>query len=281
MSVAAIDCMLPLFAPADRPERFARALASGADAVIVDLEDAVAPGAKAAARQGLAKALRGVQPNAACLLLRINAKATPWHDEDLAAAAELPIHGIVLPKAEAGGDVVAVKRALAGRLPVVALVESAAGLQAVYDIAAEADRLAFGSVDFSGDLGCEHSREALLMARSQIVLSSRLARLPAPLDGVTLAIKDDEATQSDARYAVSLGFGGKLLIHPAQIAPARRGFAPTESERAWARRVVDSAGDGSAAMVDGAMVDAPVLARARAILNRCDAISNGDDPRGQ
>lgn len=280
LSVSAIDCALPLFVPADRPERIRRALASGADAVIVDLEDAVAPHAKAGARRSLAGALREAPPGPACVLLRVNASGTGWRDDDLAAAAALPIHGLVVPKAEDRSDIAAVKRSAAGRLPIVALIESAVGLRAVYDIAAEADRLAFGSVDFSSDLGCDHSREALLLARSEIVLASRLARLPAPLDGVTLTINDDEATRSDARYAASLGFGGKLLIHPAQIAPARRGLAPSESERTWAQRVIASAGDGSASAVDGAMVDAPVLARARAILKRFDAILSGDDPHG-
>ena len=279
MSASAIDVILPLFVPADRPERIARALASGADAVIVDLEDAVAPSAKEAARRGLAEVLR--EPSgAARLLLRVNARATIWFDDDLAAAAALPLDGIVLPKAESRDDIAVVKRRLGRHMPVVALIETALGLHAIHDIAAEAGRLAFGSVDFSSDLGCEHSRDALLFARAQIVLASRLARLPPPLDGVTLAIKDEEAAESDARYAASLGFGGKLLIHPAQIAPARRGFAPSESELAWAERVIASAGDGSAAAVDGAMVDAPVLARARAIQKRIAKIS-GDNSRGQ
>ena len=279
MSASAIDAVLPLFVPADRPERIARALGSGADAVIVDLEDAVAPSAKEAARRGLAEVLRETS-GAARLLPRINARATIWFDDDLAAAAALPLHGIVLPKAESRDDIAAVKRRLGRDMPVVALIETATGLYAVHDVAAEAGRLAFGSVDFSSDLGCEHARDALLFARAQIVLASRLARLPPPLDGVTLAIKDEEAAEAEARYASSLGFGGKLLIHPAQIAPARRGFAPSESEIAWARRVIAAAGDGSATAVDGAMIDAPVLARAHAIEKRFAMIS-GDDSRGQ
>ena len=279
MSASAIDVILPLFVPADRPERVARALTSGADAVIVDLEDAVAPSAKDAARRGLADVLRGAS-GAARLLLRINAKGTLWFNDDLAAAAAVPLHGIVLPKAESGDDIAAMKRHLGRHMPIIALIETASGLHAIHKIAAQADRLAFGSVDFSNDLGCEHSRDALLFARAQIVLASRLARLPPPLDGVTLAIKNEETAEADARYAASLGFGGKLLIHPAQIAPARRGFAPSETELAWARRVIAAAGDGSAAAVDGAMVDAPVLARARAIEKRYAMIS-GDDSHGQ
>ncbi len=278
MSASAIDVVLPLFVPADRAERIARALVSGADAVIVDLEDAVSPNAKDAARRGLAAVLRQTSAGAR-LLLRINARATPWFDDDIAAAAVLPLDGIVLPKAESRDDVAETKRHIGSR-PVIALIETARGLHAIDDIATAADRLAFGSVDFSSDLGCEHARDALLFARSRIALASRVAGLPPPLDGVTLAIKDEAATEADARYASSLGFGGKLLIHPAQIAPARRGFAPSESELTWARRVLAACGDGSAAAIDGAMVDAPMLARARAIEKRFAMIS-GDDSRGQ
>lgn len=281
MSVSAIDCFLPLFVPASRPERIAKAAAAGTDAVIIDLEDAVAPAAKEAARRELSRVLRDLPKGPARLLLRINAEATRWHADDLTAAANLPIDGIVLPKAETRRGVEAVKASAAGQLPLIALIESALGLHAVHDVAAAADRLAFGSVDFAADLGCAHGREALLGARSQIVLASRVAGLPQPLDGVTLAVGDDAEVEVDARYAASLGFGGKLLIHPAQIMPARRGLAPSASEVEWARRIVDSVGDGAAVAVDGMMIDAPVLARARIVLTRHEAISGGRAQHGQ
>ena len=149
----------------------------------------------------------------------------------------------------------------------IALIESARGLAAARDIARACGRLAFGSVDFAADLGCAHTREALLLARLELVLASRLAGLPAPLDGVTTAIHDDALVESDARHAAELGFGGKLLIHPKQVAAALRGFAPGEAEIAWARRVLAAGGDGAVA-VDGMMIDAPVRLRAERILSR-------------
>ena len=126
--------------------------------------------------------------------------------------------------------------------------------------------LAFGSIDFCADLGCAHTRAALSAARCEIVLASRLAGIGAPLDGVTTAIDDAAAIESDARHARELGFGGKLLIHPRQVAPALAGLMPDAAEIEWARRVV-AAADG-ASRVDGAMVDAPVRLRAEAILSR-------------
>jgi citrate lyase subunit beta/citryl-CoA lyase len=117
-----------------------------------------------------------------------------------------------------------------------------------------------------------HVREAMLAARSEIVLASRLAGLPAPIDGVTTAIDDEEMIADDARYAAALGFGGKLCIHPRQIAAVRRGFAPAEADVAWAQRVL-AAPEGGAVSVDGMMVDAPVRLRARNILSRGKAVS--------
>lgn len=265
---ATISAMtLPLFVPGDRPERFAKAVAAGADAVIVDLEDAVAPEAKAAARAGLAVGLAGL-PDIP-VLLRVNAADTPWHCDDLAAAAELGLAAIMLPKAERGAGIVAA--AAAARCPVVALIETAAGLAAVDDLARASARIAFGSIDFAADLAMGHTRQSLLAARTALVLASRLAGRPAPIDGVTPAIHDAELIAEDCAHAIELGFAGKLLIHPAQIAPARRGFAPTEADVDWAQEVLRAAVDGKVARVGGAMVDAPVLTRARQILARAGA----------
>ena len=269
---------LPLFVPADRPERIAKAMASGADAIIVDLEDAVAPASKELARTGLAAALQALGALQTPVFIRINAPGTPWHADDLAVVAGLPLAGLVLPKAETVRDIAQARAALAPGLAVWALIETAAGLAAARAIAGSADRLLFGSIDFAADLGCAHSREALLLARLEIVLASRLGNLPGPIDGVTVSVKDDTEIEADARYAASLGFSGKLLIHPAQITPARRGFAPSGDEIAWAERILAASPDGSAIALDGAMVDAPVIARARAIINRRNSLSNGTRP---
>lgn len=257
----------PLFVPGNRPERFAKAAASGADAVIVDLEDAVAAEAKAAARDALDTSFTDLP-----VFLRINGEGTPWHENDLTAAAALPLAGIILPKAEAGEGLA--RLAMASRVPVLALIETARGLAEARRIAAlpGVERLIFGSVDFCADLGCAHTREALLGARSELVLASRLAGLAAPVDGVTTVIDEAELITADARHALDLGFGGKLAIHPRQIAPIFAGFRPGAGEIDWANRVLAS-GDG-AVSVDGAMVDEPVRIRARAVLARA-----GLDPR--
>lgn len=274
MNTTIDECCLFLFVPADRPERYAKAEAAGADAVIIDLEDAVAPANKDTAREFLAKALAGRVQGAVPILVRINAIGTPWHDDDLAALASLNISGIVLPKAESVDGLAALRRRM-GRKSIIAIIESALGLAGVEDIASAADRLAFGSIDFSADLGCAHSRDALLLARSRIVLAARLADRPAPIDGVTQLIGDPEEIEADARYGASLGFSGKLLIHPAQIAPARRGMAPSPPDIEWAMKVLSAGSDGGAIAVDGAMVDAPVLAKARQILNARDKLLDG------
>jgi citrate lyase subunit beta/citryl-CoA lyase len=261
-----------LFVPADRPERLDKAIAAGADAVIVDLEDAVAPAAKPEARKQLAASL--VHHRDCPVFVRINGIDTAWHDEDLTIAAGLNITGVLLPKAQSADGVAAVRPRLGGK-QLIAIVETAMGLAAVEAIATAADRLAFGSIDYCADLGCAHERDALLMARARIVLAARLAEKPAPIDGVTQSIHDAALIEGDARYGVSLGFGGKLLIHPAQIGPARLGMAPSAHDVEWATRVVASSPNGAAVAVDGGMVDAPVLARARQIIAARDKLLIG------
>lgn len=260
------DIALPLFVPADRPERFAKAAAAGADAVIVDLEDAVAPDRKEAARAALPEAF----PQGPAML-RINALGTRWAEGDLALAASLPLTAVMLPKAETAQDIAAARRA---GVPVIALVETAIGLHNIDEIASAADRLAFGSIDFAADLGLAHTHQALLFARAQIVLAARCAGKPAPLDGVTTAIRDDAAIIADCRHATDMGFCGKLLIHPAQISPARQGLRPSEADILWAERVLNAA-DGGASSIDGAMVDAPVIQRARQIWHRAERAGHG------
>ncbi|MCQ8835964.1 HpcH/HpaI aldolase/citrate lyase family protein [Streptomyces malaysiensis] len=257
-----------LFVPATTPQRFAGAAASGADAVILDLEDAVGVDAKDSARGSAAAWLS----NGGRAWVRVNATGTPWHDNDVAALAGLPgVLGLVVPKAE---DPVALTE-LAGRLPagrgLVALVESALGVHRSVEIAETpgVERLAFGSLDFAVDVRAEHVDEALLLARSTLVLASRVAGLPAPIDGVTTSVCDTDLVAAEARRSRALGFGGKLCIHPAQLEAVARVFAPTAEQLAWARGVVEAAaaaGGGVVAGPDGHMIDKPVIDRARAIL---------------
>lgn len=258
------DAALFLFAPGDRPERFAKAFAAGADAVILDLEDAVAPNAKEPARAMLAAAAAEIGAAPCPVLLRINAQGAPAHEADLGLAARLPIAAVMLPKAE-GADAVRAVAAASGK-PVVALVESALGMAEARTIAGAAARLAFGAFDYAADLGCRPSREALLSARHELVLASRLARKPAPIDGVTAATRDAALIADDAAHAAALGFAAKLLIHPAQIDPAAGGFAPGAEEIAWAGRVLEAGRGGGAVSLDGEMIDAPVISRAQTIL---------------
>lgn len=254
---------VPLFVPADKPERFTKAAASGADAVILDLEDAVAIDAKDAARAALDASFTGLP-----VIVRINAYGTPWHDADIAAVARLPVSRVILPKAEDAALCSSVA-SVTGK-PVIALIESARGLVNARGIAAAngVTRLAFGSIDFCADLGCAHLREVLLPVRSELVLASRLAGIAAPIDGVTVQLDDLSAIHDDATHARSMGMTGKLCIHPKQVEAVRRAFSPTEGEIDWAQRILAS-GDG-AVSVDGAMVDEPVRIRARAILAQAE-----------
>jgi len=248
----------PLFVPAHRPDRFAKAAASGADGLILDLEDAVPAAEKDAARAALA-----VDFTTLPVLVRVNARGTSWHEADLRAVKALRPAGLILPKAASAQDVAVVRQTTG--LPVLALIESAEGLAAARSIAAGgAARLVFGSIDFCADLGVAHDRDVLLPVRSELVLASRLAGIAAPVDGVTVALDDPAGCEDDARHARRLGMTGKLCIHPRQIDAVLRAFLPSAAEITWAQRVLAS-GDG-AVSVDGAMVDEPVRIRARAIL---------------
>jgi len=260
-----------LFVPGDRPERYAKACASGADVVIFDLEDAVAASAKAEARaaalDGLAAGMRA--------LVRINAPETPEFDEDIAALAGPgspdALLGLVIPKVEDASLLRHVASVLGPGRALVALIESARGVRDVDSITAEAPctRLAFGAIDFS--LDCRSSTDAAVLApvRSRLVVASRAAGLAAPLDTPSTDFRDAAVVEAEARLGRAFGFGGKLCIHPAQVAPVHAAFSPTADEVAWALRImeVSDASGGAAAQLDGQMVDAPVVARAEAILS--------------
>jgi len=266
-----------LFVPASRPDRYERALASGADAVIIDLEDAVAPADKAAARDSLRQWLQARPADAAGVVLRINAHGTPWHGEDFALCALPAVASVMLPKAERAEAMNAVA-ALRPTLHVIALIESALGVANARALAAlpVVQRLAFGNLDLALDLGLRgHGEDDLVVHRAEVVMASRLAGLPAPIDGVTTAIDDDERLRTDVQRARRMGFGAKLCIHPRQVPLVRQGLAPGDAELAWARRVVQAAGsaEGAAVAIDGTMVDMPVLLRARAILDEAAAAS--------
>lgn len=265
-----------LFVPADRPERYARALGTGAGAVIIDLEDAVAPEHKQRAREQLAEGLAALPAaDRRRLLVRVNACGTPWHDSDRALMAQLSaqgLAGVVLPKAERVADLVAMTAAIGPKCVLVPLIESAAGLAALDAMtgAPQVLRLAFGHLDFQADLGlaCDAGEAELVPVRLALVLATRRAGLAAPIDGVTPDWRDTERLEAEARRARRGGFGAKLCIHPTQVATVHAALGPSADELAWARRVREAAqvAGGGVISLDGRMVDAPVVRLAERLL---------------
>lgn len=266
-----------LFVPADRPERFQKAAASRPGLVVLDLEDAVATANKESARN---HAVAWARTNPC--LVRINAAGSNEHEEDVRQLAGLPC-GIMLPKAETSSDARRIADALGGS-GVVALIETARGILNAAAIAETegVERLAFGSFDLAAELGVDPSdREALLAARSTLVLASARAGLPGPIDGVTAVIDTHTEIVDDAAYGRRLGFTGKLCIHPRQVPIVSDAFRPSEAELAWATSIVAAKSDG-VGVVDGAMVDRPVIERAERILRSSTRITfEAHDQQGE
>ena len=276
-----------LFVPANRPERFAKALASGADAVIIDLEDAVSPGDKPAARAQLAQGFIPLGPaDRARIVVRMNALGTPFHDDDLVLLASLVaqgLGGVMVPKAETVLGLQRVVDALGPRCALLPLIESVAGLDAANALATgpQVLRLAFGNLDFQADLGlaCGPDEPELVPVRLAVVLASRRAALPQPVDGVTPGTQDTVQLQADASRARRGGFGAKLCIHPAQVAGVNAAFTPTPSELDWAQRVLAAfeAAGGGVFSLEGRMVDAPVVRLAQRTLAQGRGAAAGQD----
>lgn len=263
-----------LFVPGNRPERFEKALAAGADAVIVDLEDAVPPDAKAGARESIAAAWSTLVGHAVPVMLRVNALDSPAGREDLEWLARLsPPAGVMIPKADSAERIAEVARRLPG-VGIVPLIESAAGYANLSSVAAAPGvlRIAVGHLDFLVDTGIQLSEgePELHSLRFAVSIATRMAKLAPAIEGVTTAIQDDELLRADTRRAMRYGFGAKLCIHPRQVAVVHGTMAPTEAELAWAKRVVeaDAASNGAAVQLDGKMIDAPVVTQARRTLAR-------------
>ncbi|WP_341963844.1 CoA ester lyase [Pseudomonas sp. RC10] len=260
-----------LFVPGSRPERFAKALAAGADAVIVDFEDAVEEPLKREARDNLGVFLR-VNPEAA-VWVRVNAPDHAEHAADLAFCKQHSgVAGVLLPKVESAAHVAAVH---AIGKPVLPIIESAKGLLALAEIARApgVERLSFGGLDLALDLNLNTGTPAaqlfLDQARMSVQLHSRGAGLLPPLDGVHPAIGDPDGLHCVIRHAYDMGYGGALCIHPKQVPVIHAALAPSADDLAWAGRVVEAstaAGGAGAFQLDGQMVDAPVLQRAQRLL---------------
>ena len=257
-----------LFVPGNRPERFAKALASGADRIILDLEDAVAPADKAIARAAVAQWMGANPEHAGRVLIRINDAATAWYVDDMALAGSVQAQCLMLPKCEAVAQLASVLAGLPASATVLPLIETARGLLAVQGIAAAPGvaRLAFGSLDYMADLDIPASSLALDFAAAQIAVASRGAGLPTPVAGVTPEL-DAARVSADMLAAKALGFGAKMCIHPAQVAVVHAALAPSALELAWAQRVLHAwaASAGGVIQLDGKMVDRPVVLKAERI----------------
>jgi citrate lyase beta subunit len=262
-----------LFVPGHRPERFGKALATGADAVVIDLEDAVPPGEKAAARA--AALARPAPPAGVALGIRMNPLPSAEGIADLTAllGPEAPDF-LMLPKVEAAEELRIVARAFAhhARAPqLVALIESAEGLARAGAIAAEPGcaALGFGGVDLAADLGCQVAWEPLLPHRAALVAAAARGGRGV-VDVPFLALDDEAGLAEETRRVQALGFTGKLAIHPRQVATIQAVLTPPPEQVAWARRILAAMEQaaGGVCVVDGKMVDAPVARAARRVLAR-------------
>lgn len=261
-----------LFVPGNRPERYDKAVAAGADVIIIDLEDAVPATEKGAARAAL---LEWRPAPSTSLCVRVNATDSSEYGEDLACVARLAHCALMIPKASSPGALAAVAARFPGR-PLIPLIETARGVTQAERLAhvPGVARFAFGALDLASQTGIAPDYDTMACARSRLAMSSVLAGLLPPIDGVTAAIDDAAALREDVRQALRYGFRAKLCIHPKQVLVVREAFAPREAELAWARRVMaaNEASAGAAARVDGCMVDAPVVARAQQIIDMAEAM---------
>jgi citrate lyase subunit beta / citryl-CoA lyase len=264
----ALDPSLLLFVPADRPERFGKALASGASGAILDLEDAVAPDRKAYAREQV-RAFLDAHDGLGNVAVRINPPQTPDGHADLAMLASTrPVGAAVVPKVGDAGDCARVAE-IVGDLPLIVIVETARGLVHCETIAAAPNvlALAFGPYDLAAELGGSSDPDVMDVHRARMLVAARAAQRWA-IDGPSREYGDPAIPARDAERARRMGYDGKLLIHPAQLAPVRAAFTPSADEVAYARRVVDAAARSNPAVLDGTMIDPPIEAAAYRILRR-------------
>ena len=278
-----------IFTPGNRPDLIAKAAASGADAVIVDLEDAVPAGAKEEARGNL----RNLPPTGVPWYVRVNGPTSTQLWDDVAAAAPCEIAGIVLPKADDPSLLAQLHGALTvlerqagrreGTTEVIPLIENAAGVLRARQLcaAARVRTVLFGSGeqgDLVTDLGCEWTPDgtALLVARGLVVLAARAGGV-LPMDAVFMDFRNLAALRVECELARRVGFAGKVAIHPAQLPVIHAVFTPTPEEVAGQQRIIElfdqAVARGSASIdVDGRMVDYAVAARARSVVARARAV---------
>jgi len=273
-----------LFAPGNHARRVEKALTLPADAVILDLEDAVAISEKPATREIVTQVFG--QSRHGKLYVRVNAYSTEWCYTDIVTIARAGLDGIILPKVESADQLRSVDWLLSNlerdrNLPTIDLVpiiETALGISNITAIASSCPRtkrLAFGAGDYTLDLGMVWSRDEaeLLHARCAVVMASRAAGIEPPLDTVWADLRDTEGFARSAAHAAALGFQGKMCIHPDQIAVTNAAFSPTEQQLAWARRVVAAFADAEVSglasiQLDGQFIDYPIVQRAHQVIAR-------------
>ncbi|MEO6432849.1 MAG: CoA ester lyase [Sphingomicrobium sp.] len=253
-----------LFLPASNPRAIAKARQAGADFVALDLEDAVKPGDKDDARAAAVEAVG--EPWPMPVAIRVNGVGSEWHDADCAAVAASKADYVIVPRAASAEVITAVAAATAK--PVLAMIETAAGVLAAPGIAKVSTGLIAGTNDLRADLGIaiDGDRSAVAMALQWIVLAARAAEIPA-FDGVFNGLEDEAGCGAEARQGRSLGFTGKSLIHPRQVAPAHAAFAPSTAEIERAKRLI-AAYDGGAARFEDQMIERMHIAAAKRLLER-------------
>lgn len=268
-----------LFAPGHNGKLLAKVFGAGADAVILDLEDAVPPDAKATARRFVARALTDHPA-----WVRVNAARTNWCEADLEAVAQLAF-GIRIPKTESVQDVEWVTDRIPTGTPLICAIESARGVLAAQAIAAAPGvrHLAMGGVDLQHNLSAGNGNLQTLYVRSHLVLASRAADIGPPIDSVYPRLGDTAGLREQAGFARSLGFFGKSAIHPSQLKVLHEVFSPSEDELGWAQTVLaafEAAGHEALCMPSGEFVDLPVVDRARRLLERAATTPSNSVPVG-
>ena len=281
-----------LFAPGNHPRRVEKAFTVGADAVILDLEDAVASAEKPAAREAVAAAL--AQPRRCRGYARVNAPSTPYCYADLVAVIGQGIAGLVLPKVESAADLHAIDWLIAnlerergvaiGSIDLIPIIETAVGMQRIdrvvqarglrpYEGRWRVRRLAFGAADYAAEVGLAPGLDELELgdARARVVLASRAAGLEGPLDSPWFHLRESEAFARALERSRRGGFQGRLCIHPDQVQAVNAAYAPSREEVERAERIVAAfdaaeASGAAAIQVDGQMIDYPIANRARAVL---------------
>jgi citrate lyase subunit beta/citryl-CoA lyase len=276
-----------LYMPGSNTRAMDKARSLPADALILDLEDAVAPDAKPAARANVAAAVRAGGYGKREIVVRVNALATPWGYDDLQAAAAMRVDAVLLPKVESADAVRQAEALLAAAgapagLALWCMMETPLGMLHAEAIASASPRVAalvMGTSDLAKDLQARHTRDRLplLTALGLCLLAARAYRL-AILDGVHLDLGDDEGFDESCRQGRELGFDGKTLIHPKTIAAANRAFAPTVPETEWARRIIAAHAEAEAAgkgvvLVDGKLIENLHVEDARRTVALADQIA--------